>query len=250
MKKLIAAVRRIPKSGWIIAAVYFGLQYGMYRLGDWLSRVTGTIDRAFVPKIDAIDDLIPLIPVFVLIYLYSYAFWIMGPLAVSLTGKKNFTNYLIGLSAAYIIGFLFFVFMPTYMDRAAEGLIECAQRPGIFNRLLNTVYSADGSTLAFNLFPSYHCLISIYCWFGVRRRPEISAGFRIYSLVMTVLICLSTVFTKQHYFLDIVGGLGIATLCYTVTEKIDPAGRWFGLSEEEPAQAADSAQTDEGSRGS
>ena len=42
---------------------------------------------------------------------------------------------------------------------------------------------------------------------------------------MTILICMSTVFTKQHYFLDIVGGLGISVICYAVVQKLDPAGR-------------------------
>lgn len=124
---------------------------------------------------------------------------------------------------AYIIGFLFFVFLPTYMDRNAEGLMEQALQPGFFNGLLATIYAADGSNLAFNLFPSYHCLISLYCYLGVRKQPEISKGFRAYSLIMAMLICFSTVFTKQHYFIDIVGGLGISIICYSIVNRIDLA---------------------------
>ena len=84
---------------------------------------------------------------------------------------------------------------------------------------------ADGGDLAFNLFPSYHCLISLYCYLGIRKREEVSKGVRIYSLVMTILICLSTVFTKQHYVLDILGGLGISIVCYAVVQKLDPGSR-------------------------
>lgn len=221
-------IRQVPLWGWLLGLVYFGLQYGLYRLGNLLSRVLGTIDHAWVPKIPAIDDRIPLIAFFVVIYFFSYAFWIMGPIAASLTGRRNFINYIIGLSAAYIIGFLIFTFSPTYMDRSAEGLMELSSRPGFFNSLLRTVYANDGSDLAFNLFPSYHCLISLYCYLGVRRQPEISKGYRIYALLMTVLICLSTVFTKQHYFIDMIGGLGIAILCYAVVSKLDPASRILG----------------------
>jgi membrane-associated phospholipid phosphatase len=112
------------------------------------------------------------------------------------------------------------------MDRAAEGLMHVAEGPGLFNGLLRTIYAADGSNLAFNLFPSYHCLISLYCYLGVRRQPEISKGFRIYSLVMAVLICMSTVFTKQHYFIDIVGGLAISIICYIIVNKIDPGKKY------------------------
>ena len=214
---------RIPRYGWIAGIVYFGLQYGIYRLGDWLSRILGTISYAWCPKIPVIDDAIPVVAVFSVIYLFSYAFWICGPIAASLTKKENFLNYLIGLSAAYLIGFLIFVFSPTYMDRAAEGLLDVAARPGVFSFLLGMIYSNDGSTMGFNLFPSYHCLISLYCYLGVRKQPEISKGFRIYSLVMAVLICMSTVFTKQHYFMDIPGGLAISILCYAVVQKTNPA---------------------------
>ena len=159
------------------------------------------------------------------IYLYSYIFWIFGPINASLTEKRNFINYIIGLSAAYIIGFLIFLFAPTYMDRAAEGIMNLSQKPGLFYKLLAIVYGADGGNLAFNLFPSYHCLISLYCYLGIRKRPEVSRGLRIYSLIMTILISASTVFTKQHYIADIFGGLGISILCYIIVEKTDPAGR-------------------------
>jgi membrane-associated phospholipid phosphatase len=223
MNRLWEKIKKIPTYGWILAFVYFGLQYGMYRLGDYLSRVIGTIDRAWECKVPFIDDKIPLIPIFVVIYLFSYVFWICGPLAVSLTKKAHFKNYIIGLSMAYVAGFLFFVFLPTYMDRAKEGLMGFAGKPGLLNALLATVYGADGGTKAFNLFPSYHCLISIYCYLGVRKQPEISKGFKIYSLVMAILISLSTVFTKQHYFLDVPGGIGISLICYWIVNKWDPA---------------------------
>ena len=226
MKRFWKQVRAVPRWGWAFGFVYFGLQYGMYRLGDWLSRVLGTIERAFPCKIPALDDLIPVVPVFAAIYLFSYVFWICGPIAVSLTKRRNFVNYIVGLSLAYLIGFLFFVFMPTYMDRAAEGLMAYTGQTGFFERLLETIYAADGSQYGFNLFPSYHCLISAYCYLGVRKQPEISKGFRAYSLVMAILISLSTVLTKQHYVVDIPGGWIIAVGCYLLMNRLDPGRRW------------------------
>ena len=58
MKRFWKQVRAVPRWGWAFGFVYFGLQYGMYRLGDWLSRVLGIIERAFPCKIPALDDLI------------------------------------------------------------------------------------------------------------------------------------------------------------------------------------------------
>lgn len=232
VKWLLSRLRAVPWWGWALGIAYFILQYGMYRLGAWLSVVIGTVSYAFECKIPLIDDLIPIVPVFSLPYLFSYVFWIFGPIAVSLTKKRNFVNYITGLSLAYVIGFLFFVFLPTYMDRVKEGLMEFSGGSGPFDRLLAVIYAADGSERAFNLFPSYHCLISLYCYLGVRKQPEISRGFRIYSLIMTVLICLSTVLTKQHYIIDIAGGLAISVLCYLLIGRLDP-GRKYDLSQED-----------------
>ncbi len=226
LNNMIRKIRSVPRYGIILGIVYFVLQYGLYRLGAYLSVVTGMIDHAWECKIAFIDGRIPIIPVFSVIYIYSYVFWIMGPMAVSLTEKRNFVNYIAGLSLAYLIVFLIFIFVPTYMDRVKEGLMTAAAQPGIFNRLLAVIYAADGSEKAFNLFPSYHCLISAYCYLGICGRQEVSRGFRIYSLVMAVLISVSTVCTKQHYIIDVFGGIAISVFCWLLMKKLDPGKKY------------------------
>lgn len=226
MKEFISKVKRIPWWGILAGFGFFALQRGMYRLGDFVSRVTGTIDHAFACKIAAIDDLIPVVPVFIVIYVYSFIFWLCGPMAVSLTKKRNFINFCIYMLLAYFIGFLFFAFVPTYMDRVAEGLMKVGENKDVFSKLLFMIYQADGSEMAFNLMPSYHCLISACCYFGVKDQEEISKGFQNYSLIMTILICISTLFTKQHYIIDVVLGLFVAWLSYFIVSKLDPGKKF------------------------
>lgn len=225
MNRFIEKVKRIPAWGWASGIGLFALQYGLYRFANWLSVRIGTAEHAYECKIPAIDDRIPVISVFVLPYIYSYFFWITSPAAASLTKKRNYVNYICGLLTTYAIGTLIFIFAPTYMDRTKEGLIAYARRPGLMNRLLGIVYAADGSERAFNLFPSFHCIISMYCWLAVRKQPEISRGYQRYSLAMAVLICLSTLYTKQHYIIDSVGGIGISLGTYALMNVLDPARR-------------------------
>ena len=227
MKKLKETIRRIPRYGWIASAAIFSFNYALYLLGPLLARWLGTESWAFAPKIPFIDDRFQLIPAFVVIYVVSYVAWIIGILAVSLTDKRNFINYTIGLEASVLIGFLLFVFMPTTMDRVTEGLIQKVNEPGVFNWMMKFIYMCDGGETGRALFPSFHCLMSIYCYLGIRRQSEISKGFKVYTLVMTLLVCLSTVYTKQHYFVDIIGGLGIPVICYAIVRKLDPATRHF-----------------------
>lgn len=218
-------VRTIPWWGWALGLFFFIMQFVMYNLGNTLSGIIGTKPHAWLPKLPFIDGLTPMIPAFSVIYLFSYIFWICAPAAVSLTKRSHCINYLIGLSAAYVIGFLIFTFFPTYMDRVEEGLTTYHAGNGFFDGWLAFIYSIDGGERAFNLLPSYHCLISVYSYLGVRNRPEISRGYRIYSAVMAILICLSTQFVRQHYFLDLVTGVSIAILCDVIVRKIDPGTR-------------------------
>ena len=144
---------------------------------------------------------------------------------VSLTSRKNFFNYIVGLLAAYFVGFLFLVFLPTYMDRAVEGLTSIPSDGNPINFLLNLVFENDGDSFNRNLFPSYHCMISMYCYLGVRKQPEIAKPVRIGFLVLAVLISASTVLVKQHYIIDIPSAWLVAIGCYAVVNKINPAER-------------------------
>ena len=123
-------------------------------------------------------------------------------------------------------GMLVLAFFPTFMDRVAEGLFVVPQNPTIFDKLRMFWYSLDGSEMAYNLLPSFHCLNSTLCYLGVARRKEIPLWFRIYSLVITILIYASTVYVKQHYVLDIVTGVILAVIAYTVCKKFH-WGRMF-----------------------
>ena len=220
MKKLITLLKKIPWRGYAAGIFYFVLQRYLYSLGARLCVSLGMIEKAFVWKVPFIDDAIPLVPVFAVPYLFCFIFWIMGPMAVSLTGRKNNIRFFLGFTLAYLIGFVFFIYIPTYMDRVKEGLLIAADQPGIFNTLLRFIYCNDGGPVAYNLFPSYHCLISMYCYLGVRKQEEISKGYRAYSLIMAVLTCLATLFTKQHYIPDVIGGCLISVICYVLMKKI------------------------------
>lgn len=220
MKKFIDTVKSVPLYGWVAGVVFLLSEYSLYLFGTWIAKVTGTINWAVTPKIPFIDNNIPYVGAFILVYVFAYVFWALQPAAVSLTGKKNFTDFAIASLASFFVGFLIFIFMPTIINRSAEHAYENAEK-SIFRDLILFIYNNDGNeTVAYNLFPSFHCLVSMCCYLGVRKRPELSKGFRAYSLVMTILICMSTVLLKQHYFLDIVSGVLIPTVCFAVVRKI------------------------------
>ncbi len=170
--------------------------------------------------------MIPIVSVFIIPYIWSYVYWAMGPMVVSKCKKDHFADFMAAVLVACTAGMLVLAFFPTFMDRVAEGLFVVPQNPTIFVKLRMFWYSLDGSEMAYNLLPSFHCLNSTLCYLGVARRKEIPLWFRIYSLVITILIYASTVYVKQHYVLDIVTGVILAVIAYTVCKKFH-WGRMF-----------------------
>lgn len=205
----------IPVYGYFVGIGLFLLQRIFYSESVKLSRLLG-IEPHYV-KIDFIDARIPLIPIFFTVYVISYFFWILGPAIAAKCENAYYCDFVVGMIAAYVVGACIFVFYPTIMDRAAEGLLGNCD--GVWNRCVQFVYKADGGKIGSNLMPSYHCLISTCCYLAVHRRTEISKIYRVTALILTILICASTVFIKQHYFIDIPTGVIIAYITWKLSVK-------------------------------
>ncbi len=226
MKKLREMIRRLPLWAVIAGPVILALQYGVYLLGELVSHLAGTDQWSFACKIPFLDDLIPLVPAFIVIYVLSFVYWIGEYIIIALTGKHHYINFLYVLAVCYAICFLCFVFMPTCIDRVAEGGIAAAQQPGIISWLLAFIYRFDGWETGRNLLPSLHCLASTVCYLSVRKHPEFPGGIRVYTFIGALLICLSTVFTKQHYIIDVIAGITLAVIVYYLISRMDPGRKY------------------------
>ena len=214
---------RIKGYAIVLGILYLALQHAIYLLGHHLASWFGI--TPFLPKIP-LDDMIPIVSVFIIPYIWSYIYWAMGPMVVSLCEKRHFADYMAANLVGCLAGMLVLAFCPTYMDRVAEGLYEVSENPTFFEKLRQFWYSLDGSSMAYNLLPSFHCLNSTLCYLGVAGRREIPRWYRVYSLVMTLLIYASTVYVKQHYFLDIVTGAALAAIAFFLCKKFH-WGRMF-----------------------
>ena len=200
----------------IIGIVYAVMQHAIYLLGHSLATWIGF--EPFLPKIP-FDDLIPIVSIFIIPYVWAYLFWAMGPMAVSLCEKQHFKDFMASCLFSCLAGILLLAFLPTYMDRVAEGLYEVVENPTIFDKLRMFWYSLDGSEMAYNLLPSFHCINSTLCYLGVAGRKEIPKWFRVYSLITTLLIFAATVYVKQHYVLDVVTGAALAVIVFFICKK-------------------------------
>ena len=155
----------------------------------------------------ALDQRIPLVPWTVLIYFGCYAVWGINYYLCAMQDKPARDRFFCADTISRIVCFVIYLVFPTTTVRPeiTEG--------GVWGGLMKLLYWVDSAD---NLFPSIHCLISWFCWIGVRKRKDISAAYRWFSFVVALAVCVSTVTTKQHVLIDIAGGVLLAEICYYI----------------------------------
>ncbi len=148
-----------------------------------------------------IDDKIPFLSFFIIFYAGAYLQW--GATYIFHFAKSR--GMCVRLAAADIvskfIAALFFVLLPTTMVQPALG-------NGFFDFCVGIIYFFDEPV---NLFPSLHCVVSWLCFrsaFAMRR--DLGRAYVWGQLAFSLLVFASTVFIKQHVFIDILGGLVLA----------------------------------------
>ncbi len=59
-------------------------------------------------------------------------------------------------------------------------------------------------------------MASALCAFAVLGRKEHKVATQVGFSIFAILVFMSTVFVKQHYFIDIIGGIAVATIPYLI----------------------------------
>lgn len=157
------------------------------------------------------DRAVPFRPEWVIIYIGSFLFWGIGYAVISRKNTKEFWFRFVtaDLISRVVCGAIF-VILPTTNVRP-----ELADS-GFFNEAMKFIHFMDQP---YNLFPSIHCLVSIMCYLGVMGNKKVSRVYRIFALGFAILIFISTQLTKQHYIVDIAGGVAVAAVCFYITKR-------------------------------
>lgn len=162
--------------------------------------ITGNIyssgNQLFLPY----EKTIPLIPIFILPYIYWYFYMVIGYFVLSIKDRKKYMkgmySLFIGMCVCYTIYYLF----PTEFVRVS------VENNNILNKLINLIYGADKP---FNCFPSLHVLGT---YFVMRLTLKDNKFYWLYTQIVGTMIILSTVFIKQHFIVDIIASVIIVEL--------------------------------------
>lgn len=155
-----------------------------------------------------LDGAVPFAPWTIVIYFGAFVFWAANYIISSNQDREKAYRFFCADFIAKIIAFTFFLLLPCTLTRPE------VTGGGFWNSVMRFLYWIDPPS---NLFPSLHCFMSWHCWIGVRSRKDIPAWYRWFSLLFALAVCVSTLTTRQHVFVDTVSGVALAEICYAVS---------------------------------
>lgn len=152
-------------------------------------------------------DIFPVWPIWVLPYVLCYILWFAGiAWIVFKANDRQFRSFIAACMLTFALGALTFLFFPTYVEPARLAGSD------VFTLILRTIHEEWGRYAA---LPSGHVYITtLLALFYGRWYPH----HRFLWILILVIVSLSTLFTGQHYILDVLGGYLVAL-----------AGYYFGL---------------------
>ena len=163
-----------------------------------------------------LDDKIPFIGQFIYIYNLFYPFCFVALYFIFKADKKAYYKGLLSCILGIITCDIIYLCIPTIMYRP-----PLPDTDFITVFALKFTFFFDNPPI--NCFPSIHCLFCfqvIYSLIFSKVKPKT----KIINIIISILIILSTMFVKQHYFFDMVSSLLICIITNLLTEL-------FGLQE-------------------
>lgn len=185
----------------IFAFVFNSIVYGGARMiaGDWHHYILTS----------RLDDQIPLIPESLLIYFGCYIFWAVNYIIIAKRDEKKAYQFFLADMISRMICFAFFLLFPTTNTR--PDIVG----NGIWNEGMRFLYQIDAAD---NLFPSIHCLVSWFCYIGIRGEKNVPKWYQWTSCLIAVAVFISTLTTKQHVIIDVIAGVVIAEATFWFTK--------------------------------
>lgn len=161
----------------------------------------------------AVDRAVPLLPAWALVYGSLYLFLIVLPVFV-VREKEQIRRTVFAFLLVWLVAYACFLVYPTVAPRPVKVIGQGFDVWG-----LRFLYSADPP---YNCFPSIHVAHSVVAALACSR---VHRGVGIGAALCAALVAVSTLFTKQHYTADVIGGVALAFAAYALFLRNAPRER-------------------------
>lgn len=196
MKHFIKTYKHI----WILSYAFLYIPWFLY--------LEKTVQSGYHIMHIRLDDYIPFVEYFIVPYLLWFLYVSLAILFFFFTNKGDYYK----LCSFLFIGMTISLIICTLFPNGTDFRPVIDPSRNVFSGIVAALYQTDTCT---NVFPSIHVYNSIGVHLAIRNseqlknKPYLRSG----SFVLMVLICLATVFLKQHSVID---GVGSVILAYPI----------------------------------
>lgn len=155
-----------------------------------------------------IDDLIPFCEWFAFPYFFWFIYLVGMHLYTLLYDTETFTKMMRYIIFTYSIAIIIYLIFPTCQNLRPVAF----ERDNLLTGFLTGFYQFDTNT---NVCPSIHVMGSLAVMEAALYTKSIKSKWcKVGFVVVAILICLSTIFLKQHSVLDIVAALPFCIIAH------------------------------------
>ncbi|HDR7616017.1 phosphatase PAP2 family protein [Bacillus mycoides] len=173
-----------------------------------VSPLYDVLNKSTVHAVDVttvVDDWIPFVKAFIIPYLLWFPYLYGALIYYCFADRKQYYVTLSSVILGKLACFSIYFFWQTTVPRPTVVGTD------VFSELVRYIYSIDQPV---NCFPSIHVLTTFVIMLAAfKRREQHTLEYYILTFFGTLII-LSTLFTKQHAFVDAISGMTLASVLY------------------------------------
>lgn len=194
----------------------------------WFVYLEARTSVNYYPIHIGLDDKIPFCEYFIIPYLLWFAYIAIPIIYFFFYNKKDYYKCCAFLFIGMTICLIIYTLFPNQQNLRPVVF----ERQNMFTELVKLIYTMDTST---NVCPSIHVLNSIGVFISILESETLRKNKVVYisSGIITILICLSTLFLKQHSVIDGLCALGLSIVLYAFIYKVNYTKLWLRIEEEE-----------------
>ena len=163
---------------------------------------------AYYEIVSPLDLHIPFCEWFVIPYYFWFVFLAWMLFYGLLFDREAFCGYMRFVILTYSATAIVYLLFPNMQSLRPDVLVG----DGVLLEVVRRLYAFDTNT---NVCPSIHVLGAFaVCFSGLRSKGLAHVGWRLFLILSTLLIVLSTVFLKQHSVIDVSAALLLSAVAY------------------------------------
>lgn len=163
----------------------------------------------------SLDELIPFNELFAIPYVFWYFLVAFTLIYLAIYSPDGFRRFMIFIIVTQVVAMAVYVIYPTRQDMRPDNF----PRENWLSAMMGFIYAIDTPT---GVCPSLHVAYSLGIISAWTKEKEIKLFWKILIILVCLMICLSTMFVKQHSAIDVFAAVPLCLLAEALAY-----GKWW-----------------------